>query len=127
MTVTLEYLEDKNILVGTFSEPYHPINDSGASAEKLMELLQTKTGDIHYVADLREVEIAFSDLAIGMAEAFGNPNSPYINPRVKTYTVGSSALIEFGVKAATEQEQYGNIEIKLYKSVDEAFADIDSV
>lgn len=100
------------------------MKDSTAVAIQLLEFLDKTTGPVYYIADMRDIKIKFSDLVMGMSQAFTDPHSPYANPRMTTYTVASDLLISLGVKAASEQQQYGKADVKMYKSVDDALAEI---
>ena len=100
------------------------MKDSTAVAVQLLEFLDKNPGPVYYIADMRDIKIKFSDLVMGMSQSFTDPHSPYANPRMTTYTVASDLLISLGVKAASEQQQYGKADVKMYKSVDDALAEI---
>jgi hypothetical protein len=93
-------------------------------AAQLQTLLSNTNSNVYYIADMRKVKISFSDLVVGLAQAFANKSSPYANPRLKTYTVASDELIAFGAKAAAEQDQYNKAAVKFYPGVDEALVEI---
>lgn len=123
---SIEYRQDKNILISTFSTPYDPMNDTMSSIQEITKRLNETDKDLHYVADMRALNISFADLVSGLAQAFSNPDSVFANPRLKTYTVGSNTLIRMGSQAVAEQSQYGKIPIKLFSSVEEALQAIDN-
>lgn len=93
-------------------------------AARLKDTLNSTSGDFYYVADMRAIQIQFSYLVSGLAQAYVDKNSPYSNPRLKTFTVAQDELIELGAKAAAEQAQYGQAAVTFYASVDEALAEI---
>lgn len=124
MGQSISQVPDQPILIAKFTPPFDPMKDSMAVAGQLLEFLDKTTGHVYYIADMRDIKIKFSDLVMGMSQAFTDPHSPYANPRVTTYTVAGDLLISLGVKAASEQQQYGRADVKLYKSVDEALAEI---
>jgi hypothetical protein len=121
---SLSQVPDQPILIAKFTPPFDPVKDSSAIAVQLLEFLDKSAGTVYYIADMRDIKIKFSDLVMGMAQAFTDPQSPYANPRVRTYTVASDLLINLGAKAASEQQQYGKANVKMFKSVDEALAEI---
>ena len=100
------------------------MKDSTAVAVQLLEFLDKTQTKVYYIADMRDIKIKFSDLVMGMSQSFTDPNSPYANPRMSTYIVASDLLISLGAKAASEQQQYGRPNVKMYKSVDDALAEI---
>jgi hypothetical protein len=64
--------------------------------------------------------IDFSGMMICMAAEAGKEGGAN-DPEVETYFVGSSELVELGVKALQEQEQYGTApNVHLFLSLDEA-------
>lgn len=124
MGQSISQIPDQPILIAKFTPPFDPMKDSTAVAGQLLEFLDKNPGPVYYIADMREIKIKFSDLVMGMSQSFTDPHSPYANPRMTTYTVASDLLISLGVKAASEQQQYGKADVKMYKSVDEALAEI---
>lgn len=124
MGQSLSQVPDQPILIAKFTPPFDPMKDSMGVAVQLLEFLDKTQGRVYYIADMRDIKIKFSDLVMGMSQAFTDPHSPYANPRLTTYTVASDLLISLGAKAASEQQQYGRANVKMYKSVDEALAEI---
>ncbi|GAB4530562.1 MAG: hypothetical protein OHK0046_51210 [Anaerolineae bacterium] len=118
------YHPEHNTLVITYGEPFDAVNDATEVAMKLQERLNETSSPVHFVADFSSIKISFSDLVTGMAEAFATPGSVYANPRIKTYLVTSDALALLGQKAASEQEQYGRVQVVPYESVESALAEI---
>ncbi|MFN8527484.1 MAG: hypothetical protein U0670_02595 [Anaerolineae bacterium] len=122
MTYKITQLPNEPIIIAKFTEPFDSTKDTTGVALVLADTLNKITGKLYYIADLQDVQIQFSDLVIGLAEAYANKASPYSNPRLTTFTVASDMLIEMGAKAASEQQQYGNADVKFYAKVDDALA-----
>lgn len=127
MSYTISQKPNSPIIIATFADPFDTVNDGGAVAGYLLDALNNSTSNIYYIADMSGVKIEFSDLVMGLAAAYTTPGSPYANPRLKTYTVANDDLIEFGAKAAAEQQQYGKVEVKFYRDVKEALEAISAV
>lgn len=123
MSLTITQLSDEPIIVAKFNEPFDAINDTTAVAKMLQDTLSSTSGTLCYIADMSEVQIKFSELVVGLAEAFSNKASPYANPRLRMFTIGSDELIAFGTKAASEQAQYQKANVKLYPDMESALAD----
>lgn len=127
MPYTIEQFPDEPIIVVTQKDPFDAVNDSMAVAAFLLDALEKSNGDLYLVGDMTGISISFSDLVAGMAAAYATPGSPYTNPRLKTFTVATSKLLELGAKAAAEQRQYGNANVKLYATRDEALNEIRKI
>lgn len=123
MSTTVKKLPNEAIIIAKFTEPFDAAQDTTAIANHLQDVLNNSSGTLCYIADMSEVKIKFSDLVLGLAEAFSNKSSPYANPRLRMFTVGSDELITFGTKAAAEQAQYNKANVALYSDVDSALAD----
>jgi hypothetical protein len=121
---TITQMPDEPIIVATFTNPFDPVKDAVPVAGYLLEHLKNTTGRVYYIADMSGLKINFSDLVQGMSQAFTDPNSPYVNPRLATFTVAGDTLISVGVKAAAEQQRYGKANIKLYRSINQAMSEI---
>lgn len=124
MGQSISQVPDQPILIAEFTPPFDPMKDSMAVAVQLSEFLAKHEGHVYYIADMRKIKIKFSDLVMGMSQAFTDPHSPYSNPRLTTYNVASDLLISLGTKAANEQQQYGKADVKLFKTTEDALAEI---
>jgi hypothetical protein len=124
MSQSVKQLSNEPIFVAKFSEPFNVVQDGSSVAAALQEALNNSSTTIYYIADMRDVKIQFTDLVAGLAQAYTDKSSPYVNPRLKTFTVANDTLIALGTKAAAEQEQYHKASVKLYSTVDEALTDI---
>lgn len=120
MSHSIQRLPNEPIIIATFIEPFDPANDTGAVADYLQDALKNSSGTLCYIADMTKIKIKFSELVVGLAQAFADKSSPYVNPRLKMFTAGSDELMSIGTKAAAEQEQYNKASVKIYGSVDEA-------
>jgi hypothetical protein len=124
MTAKFERPPNEPIVIGTFGNPYDPMRDAGATSEELNRALNESKDNVYYVADFSMTSFSFSDMAIGMSEAFRAPGSPYANPRLKMYIVGSAELLRLGVEAAKTQQQYGSLPMQMFPTVDEALTKV---
>ena len=122
MSYKFERIPGEPVVVGTLFNPYDPGPDVEGIAQELNKVLNETTGTMYYVADMSGLNVSFSELTVGLAQAFRTPGSPYANPRLKTFPVGSAAMIKFGVEAASQQSNYGKQQIQLYASREEALA-----
>lgn len=121
---TITQLPSESVVIAKFTNPFDALKDSVAVAAFLTEHLRTTAGQIYYIADMSGIKITFFDLVQGMSQSFTDPTSPYANSRLTTLTVAGDLLISLGVKAASEQQQYGKVNVKLYRTVDQALAQV---
>ena len=92
------------------------------------EALSGIEGNVIYViADVSQLSLSFGDIVQGLASAF-SPSSdvrkvpPYDN-RVRAILIGSGTLIRL-VAAGGRQDQYGNRQLEVFETLDEALAHI---
>lgn len=126
MSFKFERIPGESIAIGTMFNPHDPVNDTIGLSAELTKILDETTGTVYYIADMAGLDVSFADLTVGLAQAYRTPGSPYANPRLKTYPVGSASMIKFGVEAASQQANYGKQQIKLYTSREEALETIRS-
>jgi hypothetical protein len=124
MSYTFERFPNEPIAICTFKQPYDPKADAQGAAEELIKMLASIQGDVYYIADLRNINVSFSDLAVGLAQAFKTPGSPYANPRLKTFTVGSGELVRIGVETTARSQAYGNVQVRLFTSLEDALEQV---
>jgi|GEM_PF-3012151 len=116
--------QNESIIINTYVPPFDQENDLKVVADYLVDALNTSKGTLYVIGDMRALKIKFSDLVVGLAIAYADPNSPFSNPRIKAFTVATDDLLTFGANAVSEQAQYGNAAIKHYLTVEEALKDI---
>jgi hypothetical protein len=114
------------IILMTLSNPYNPHTDSLETSAHIKGIFEASNDDVYCVADMSTINVSFSDLVLGLSEAFKNPESIFSNPRIHMYTVGSSELLRLGTEAVANQAQYGQVGIKIYGSVPEAVTQIQT-
>jgi hypothetical protein len=120
MAFKFERVPNEPIVVGIMTNPHLPVEDTEGLSKELNQVLSEIPGTVYYIADMSKLSVSFADLTVGLAQAYRTPGSPYANPRLKTFPVGSASMIKFGVEAASKQENYGKQQIQLYSSVEEA-------
>ena len=126
MAFKFERVPGEPIAIGTMFNPHDPVNDTIGLSEELTKTLNEISDTVYYIADMSSLDVSFADLTVGLAQAYRTPGSPYANPRLKTFPVGSAGMIKFGVEAASQQANYGKQQIKLYASREEALETIRS-
>ena len=117
---------EPNIYFSRATNPFDPTVDSQGALEALTKLPETVEGKLYIISDVREIDPGFSDVVIGMAEAAANPNSPMRNERVVIVTLAKGVILKMMVDWM-KQAQYGNIELQLFETEEEALAHMKSL
>lgn len=122
MTYEIKQMENLPIFVATMSEPHDAIADATGIEKEMHQNIAAVNGTVYYIPDLSAIKITFSNIVIGLNEAFKEGSgSFYSNPRVKMLMVGSDEMLRVAADAGS-QDQYGNVPIELFATVDEAVA-----
>lgn len=127
MGVNISLNANEPIIIAVYTNPFNAVEDSNAVAGYLIDFLEKSKEQVYFVADMREINVTFSDLVSGLAVAYTTPGSPYANPRLKTFTVATDELISLGAKAVAEQRQYGRADVQLYNTVEAALTEIKTL
>jgi hypothetical protein len=113
--------EHPNLLISTVEEPFDPAVDTKSALETLAYYLGEIEGRVFIVSDMRQLHPSFSDIMMGMAGASYRPDSPVRNDRVVIAQVAVGQLLEM-MADWFKQEQYGKLEMPLFKTVEDAKA-----
>lgn len=115
---------ETNIILSKLVEPFNVRKDTEASMLELQQFLAETSGKLYVIVDCTEFSPDFRDIVIGMAQT-SRRDSPVRNSRMETLVVASNKLLEAMVNWF-RQQQYGNLDMPLYKSIDDAVAHIKS-
>lgn len=123
---TIEKLTDEAITIITVNGSIFKdmaSQDSKQVRHKVQSIIEETPGLDYLVMDFQEAELTFSELVMVLANArdqiarMGGKN--YIDSNIRYLFVGSDELIDLAA-AALYQEQYGNIEVRVFPTVDTA-------
>ena len=101
-----------------------PVQVPGDIETNMKEGLKLKSelgGHVYRIIDVREMNLSFSDMMVAMATDRKGEGT-LDDSDVTTLYVGGGDLVAFGVKALAEQDQYGQLGVKLFASDEEAYA-----
>lgn len=118
MKLKVERIPDEPIIIATLSGDITP--------ETVMEMFAQSAywadklgGRVYRITDIRSTEISFPDLVVVLAScAHRQPGSPS-DSRICGVLVGTHGWARFFVDSA-QQEQYGQLNIPVFESLDEA-------
>lgn len=117
-------------ILNTITAPLDVGKDIPEMMGQANAMLKAIDGRVVYViADVSNLSLSFSDIVQGLASAL-NPNRDagsvqWYDPRVRTILIGSGTLLSLVVKS-TRQDQYGNRQMELFETLDEALVHIRS-
>lgn len=111
--------DDPNILVSTVTDPIDLSTDPQKSLGELQSMLASTKGTVHLIVDCLGVHPSFSDMVIGMATSSSDPKSPLRSERLKTIIVAEGKIFQSMV-TWHKQSNYGELDMPLFKTVDEA-------
>lgn len=121
MAQSFERLGSEPIFLITIADPYDFVNDPPVLFAQIATETQHLTGKYVSIYDLRGLTVNFSDMVVGMAaQAKGGAGSVADSHNIPL-VVATSEMLKFAVDAF-QQEQYGNLQIPMFESLDEAHA-----
>lgn len=123
MAISATRLPDEPIIIVKYIDPPDPPDEQAAeTSHQMSALMKDIEGPVYRINDILDYDLQFSDMVLGMAaEMRGGLPGTVSDSRVHTVTVGSSELVRIGTEAA-KQSQYGEIDIKLFTSIDDALS-----
>ena len=101
-------------------QPLQMPGDVQTNAAEGQKLKQEVGGHVYRIIDVREAGLTFSDMMVGMSTDKSGEGT-LDDPDVTTIFLGDGELVEFGVKALAEQDQYGKLGVKLFSSEEDAY------
>jgi hypothetical protein len=111
--------EHTSLLISTVEEPFNPALDTKGALESLAYYMGEIDGKVYVVSDMRQLSPSFSEIIVGMAEASYRQDSPVRNDRVVIAQVATGQIFEL-MADWFKQEQYGKLDMPLFKTVEEA-------
>ncbi len=119
MPATLEKLSDRPIYLIRYSDPFAP--DQVMSVFSEIGRTADQVQPVYVINDLSQLAMNFSEMMLGMREAaLGGPGTA-ADPRTRHVLVGSHELLQL-TSEALKQEQYGQRNVPLFMTIDEALA-----
>lgn len=125
MTTKVEYQSDRNLVIATYSNPLDPHNDIRNVVTEVGVRYSTTGPLLYTITDVTQLDITFSDLVVGLANATAHADGWRIGaPNSVTFVVGGGEMVSLTAQSVT-QSQYGEAEIRLFESLEEAIAAVD--
>lgn len=115
MTVEAKRHSELPVVHLTMKQPIQMPDDVIFNATEGAKLKHDLGGHVYRIVDVRDLNLDFSNMMMGMSGDQGMEGS-LTDPDVTTLFLGDGDLVEFGVKALAEQDQYGKLNVKLFAS-----------
>jgi hypothetical protein len=116
----VQLLSGEPVILVSFSPPFDPLNDVPQAYAKAVELSQSVQTMVFLLSDVSTINLSLDDLINGMAMLKN------ALPKFKDYRfigIGSSDMVKLAARAM-RQAQYGNVDVSLFSSLNDALARI---
>jgi hypothetical protein len=127
MTLKVEKLAGKPIIIFTFSDPLEPQIETEETARLVVQFKQECGGTVYRILDFSEAHLDFGLMILGMGRDRYHDGG-LTDPNVVTLYVTPDPLAVMGVECIQRQEYYGRVPARLFETRADAiqFADQDS-
>lgn len=123
----VETLHGEPIVIARFGEDYNMLADFSKSRAVIGEAFAKQSTPFYYILNISASKFDFSQMIARLAALTDAKTGPYRHPLLKEVIfVSESDLAEMAAEAI-QQDQYGEIKSKLYKSEEEAIEYVRSL
>jgi hypothetical protein len=124
MPIAIEKRPDDAAIIFVALPPIILPDDQIAQLNEVVLFKQEMGRHVYRILDLRGILMDFDDLLSGMEYERGVPGGAN-DPDVTTYFIGTTALVQFGVKTLQDYPHlYGKTDVHLVASLEEAIAEV---
>ena len=118
----IEKLPGKPIIIAALQADFKIANDWEEFISKLMALLDDQPEPVFYISDLRQASFSFDDLLTGTNLATRGSSAVLKHPNVReNLVITTSSMLKLAAKGLNSVT-FGNIDVKVFDSVEEALA-----
>ncbi len=122
---TVEFLEDDRVVLLTML-PGFTVKEGGDVLQAVYDEFERIDQMAYYLADIRQINLGFGDLVIGMADSALGKRPVLAHPNtVETIVISESEIVKMGINALG-QAQYGSAKARVARDLDEALAYVRS-
>jgi queuine/archaeosine tRNA-ribosyltransferase len=118
MAASVQKLPKEPIIVVTYTPPFKG-SDVHVVNQQVAQIAKNIHSDIYRIADLRSVNIEWTELMAALQEATQRTDGTLRDEHIHSIFVGSDEMVSFAVESL-QQRQYGGIHAELFSSLDEA-------
>jgi hypothetical protein len=124
MPFNVERLGSESIIVLTISGAFgasSDLHEYKAAIAKIGQLAAEIPGSVYRITDASAAQIGFGELVQALGEARSGEKGSVSDPRMKSVFVATHELVQLAGESL-RQAQYGQLDIKLCESLDQAIA-----
>jgi hypothetical protein len=116
-----EQLPDEPILVVRLGNRFSISRDLDRLIGELRVILDSAPQPVNYVGNLSKISVTFGDVASAIKTLTRGELAILRHPKLnKIITITDSRLVQMAIRAIGQQAQYGNIQVILAKSEEDA-------
>lgn len=121
MPVQIERFRNEPILLLRYLPPFDVREDMAKASEETAKALREIQGTVYRIEDVTGIDVNFSNIVQGMGAVTKKDDVGSIrNERVHLIMVSEKFDMLKIVKDGFKQDQYGNLDMSMFKTVDEA-------
>ena len=126
MSYEINVLDDHTAILLTLNSDYDVKNDTQASGDEMLAILDAVDHQLPLIADLRDLKVDFASMVAGLALGTRGPSVVFGHPNISQIVfIADSGLIRIGTKALS-QAQYGSIHVMVVDTLEEALAMVEA-
>lgn len=120
MTYTVKKLPDQPVLILTLLQGYDITRDFPQSYAEVYRFLETTDEPVYYIVDLSETAIDMNLILEGIKRTSVNTRGTFRHPMTRGVIFVTPDAIAGSVAAGLSHETFGNIEARVFDSLDDA-------
>ena len=119
MSMTVEHLEGKNIVIVSYDGDADLDQAIAQAQAEIAAILENHEGIFYRIDDLSKVQMDWNDFVVGIAAATRPVPGSMTDPRIQGVLVGDYDMARMA-SSSMKQEQYGATDTPIFPSCDEA-------
>jgi hypothetical protein len=120
-------LDTHPVLINTIESGYSLANDWSEGEEEMRRILDTHPVPLFIIDDIREMKISFDDLITGASLGSRGKDPIWQHPNARgMYFISDSKLVAMAA-AGLNNPVFGNMLVKVFRTLEEALAHIEQV
>lgn len=124
-SVTL--LETHHVVMNTLQPDFRLANDWADGEAEMRRILDTHHGPLFIINDIREMKMSIDDLILAASLGTRGKDPIWRHPNARgAYFISERKFVEMAA-AGLNSPAFGNMRVKVFHTLEEALADIDSV
>ncbi|MGJ3241273.1 MAG: hypothetical protein ACFE0Q_21380 [Anaerolineae bacterium] len=123
MSMSIEHLQDENIIVVTYGGEVDLSQAIADAQAQIADILDAHEGIFYRIDDLSQVEMDWNALVIGLAEATRPIPGSMTDPRIRGMLIGDYDMAKLA-SSSMKQKQYGATNTPIFPTLERALSHI---